>query len=46
LWSPEIFIANLPAEPPLGVAPKMVQDIARSIVAINRDEKVCVPPVE
>ena len=27
-------------EPSLGVAPKLVQDIARSIVAINRDEKV------
>ncbi|TGS86019.1 ATP-binding cassette domain-containing protein, partial [bacterium M00.F.Ca.ET.177.01.1.1] len=26
-------------EPSLGVAPKLVQDIARSIVAINRDEK-------
>ena len=29
-------------EPSLGVAPKIVQDIARSIVAINRDEKVSV----
>ena len=27
-------------EPSLGIAPKVVQDIARSIVAINRDEKV------
>ena len=27
-------------EPSLGVAPKIVQDIARSIVAINCDEKV------
>ncbi len=31
---------------PLGVAPKLVQDIARSIVAINRDEKVSVLLVE
>ena len=27
-------------EPSLGIAPKLVQDIARSIVAISRDEKV------
>ena len=33
-------------EPSLGVAPKIVQDIARSIVAINRDEKVSVLLVE
>ncbi len=33
-------------EPSLGVAPKLVQDIARSIVAINRDEKVSVMLVE
>jgi branched-chain amino acid transport system ATP-binding protein len=33
-------------EPSLGVAPKLVQDIARSIVAINRDEKVSVLLVE
>jgi branched-chain amino acid transport system ATP-binding protein len=33
-------------EPSLGVAPKVVQDIARSIVAINRDEKVSVLLVE
>ncbi len=29
-------------EPSLGVAPKIVQDIARSIVSINRDDKVSV----
>ena len=29
-------------EPSLGIAPKLVQDIARSIVAINRDEGVSV----
>jgi branched-chain amino acid transport system ATP-binding protein len=33
-------------EPSLGVAPKLVQDIARSIVDINRDEKVSVLLVE
>ena len=33
-------------EPSLGVAPKLVQDIARSIVAINRDEEVSVLLVE
>ena len=33
-------------EPSLGVAPKIVQDIARSIVAINRDEGVSVLLVE
>jgi branched-chain amino acid transport system ATP-binding protein len=33
-------------EPSLGLAPKLVQDIARSIVAINRDEKVSVLLVE
>ena len=33
-------------EPSLGIAPKLVQDIARSIVAINRDEKVSVILVE
>jgi branched-chain amino acid transport system ATP-binding protein len=33
-------------EPSLGVAPKIVQDIARSIVAINRDERVSVLLVE
>ena len=33
-------------EPSLGVAPKIVQDIARSIVGINRDEKVSVLLVE
>ncbi len=33
-------------EPSLGVAPMIVQDIARSIIAINRDEKVSVLLVE
>jgi len=33
-------------EPSLGVAPKLVQDIARSIVAINKEEKVSVLLVE
>jgi branched-chain amino acid transport system ATP-binding protein len=33
-------------EPSLGIAPKLVQDIARSIVAINRDEMVSVLLVE
>ena len=33
-------------EPSLGIAPKLVQDIARSIVAINRDEGVSVSLVE
>ena len=33
-------------EPSLGIAPKLVQEIARSIVAINRDEKVTVLLVE
>ena len=33
-------------EPSLGIAPKLVQDIARSIVAINRDETVSVLLVE
>lgn len=33
-------------EPSLGIAPKLLQDIARSIVAINRDEKVSVLLVE
>jgi branched-chain amino acid transport system ATP-binding protein len=33
-------------EPSLGVAPKLVQDIARSIVAISREEKVSVLLVE
>lgn len=33
-------------EPSLGIAPKLVQDIARSIVAISRDEKVSVLLVE
>jgi branched-chain amino acid transport system ATP-binding protein len=33
-------------EPSLGIAPKLVQDIARSIVTINRDESVSVLLVE
>jgi branched-chain amino acid transport system ATP-binding protein len=33
-------------EPSLGIAPKLVQDIARSIVAISREEKVSVLLVE
>ena len=33
-------------EPSLGIAPKLVQDIARSIVAISRDERVSVLLVE
>ena len=33
-------------EPSLGIAPKLVQDIARSIVAISRDEQVSVLLVE
>ena len=33
-------------EPSLGIAPKLVQDIARSIVEINRDENVSVLLVE
>ena len=33
-------------EPSLGIAPKIVQDIARAIVAISRDEKVSILLVE
>ena len=33
-------------EPSLGIAPKLVQDIARSIVSINKDENVSVLLVE
>ncbi len=33
-------------EPSLGIAPKLVRDVARAIVAINRDEKVSVLLVE
>ena len=33
-------------EPSLGIAPKLVQDIARAIVAIGRDENVSVLLVE
>ncbi|MER9768467.1 ABC transporter ATP-binding protein [Mesorhizobium sp. M0189] len=41
---PKLLLLDEP--PSLGVAPKLVQDIARSIVAINRDEKVSVLLVE
>jgi branched-chain amino acid transport system ATP-binding protein len=40
---PELLLLD---EPSLGIAPKVVQEIARSIVAINRDEKVSVLLVE
>ncbi len=33
-------------EPSLGIAPKLVQDIARSIISINRDDNVSVVLVE
>src|SRR5690606_10797531 len=33
-------------EPSLGIAPKLVQDIARSIVTINRDDRVSARIVE
>jgi branched-chain amino acid transport system ATP-binding protein len=33
-------------EPSLGIAPKLVQEIARSIISINREEKVSVLLVE
>ena len=33
-------------EPSLGIAPKLVQDIARSIVSINREDRVSVILVE
>ena len=33
-------------EPSLGIAPKLVQDIARAIVTINRDEGISVLLVE
>jgi branched-chain amino acid transport system ATP-binding protein len=41
--SPKLLLLD---EPSLGIAPKLVQDIARSIVAINRDENVSVLLVE
>jgi branched-chain amino acid transport system ATP-binding protein len=41
--SPRLLLLD---EPSLGIAPKLVQDIARSIVAISRDEKVSVLLVE
>ena len=40
---PELLLLD---EPSLGIAPKLVQDIARSIIAINREEKVSVLLVE
>ena len=33
-------------EPSLGIAPKLVQDIARSIVEVNKEDKVSVILVE
>lgn len=41
--SPRLLLLD---EPSLGIAPKLVQDIARAIVAINRDENVSVLLVE
>ena len=41
--NPKVLLLD---EPSLGVAPKLVQDIARSIVAINKEEKVSVLLVE
>ena len=41
-----IMIQMLMDEPSLGIAPKLVQNIAQSIVDINRDEKVSVLLVE
>jgi branched-chain amino acid transport system ATP-binding protein len=43
MTAPKLLLLD---EPSLGVAPKLVQEIARSIVAINRDEKVSVLLVE
>ena len=40
---PKLLILD---EPSLGIAPKLVQDIARAIVAISRDEKVSILLVE
>ena len=44
MTNPKLLLLDEPLS--LGVAPKIVQDIARSIVAINRDEKVSVLLVE
>jgi len=41
--APKVLLLD---EPSLGIAPKLVQEIARSIVAISRDEKVSVVLVE
>jgi len=41
--NPQLLLLD---EPSLGIAPKLVQDIAHSIVAINRDENVSVLLVE
>jgi branched-chain amino acid transport system ATP-binding protein len=41
--SPKLLLLD---EPSLGIAPKLVQDIARSIVAINREEGISVILVE
>lgn len=41
--APKVLLLD---EPSLGIAPKLVQEIARSIVAISRDEKVSVLLVE
>lgn len=43
MGAPKLLLLD---EPSLGIAPKLVQDIARSIVAINRDEGVSVLLVE
>jgi branched-chain amino acid transport system ATP-binding protein len=40
---PQVLLLD---EPSLGIAPKLVQDIARSIVAISRDQEVSVLLVE
>ena len=41
--SPKLLLLD---EPSLGIAPKLVQDIARSIVAINREDRISVILVE
>ena len=43
LAKPKLLLLD---EPSLGIAPKLVQDIARAIVAISRDEQVSVLLVE
>ena len=43
MGAPKLLLLD---EPSLGIAPKLVQDIARSIVSINRDDKVSVILVE